>query len=79
MNASLLVSDKPLKIKIDKIDGSIAVLTLSDHQKIEISVKNLPADSKAGDYLFINLLTEKDLTASKKEIAKTILEEILSN
>ena len=79
MNPSLLVSDKPLRVKVEKIDDSAIELSFSDHQKITISPKNLPHQTKVGDYLYLNLLTKEELEMTKKEIAKTILEDILSN
>ncbi|MFH1855418.1 MAG: hypothetical protein ABH810_03395 [bacterium] len=78
INKSLLTSEKPLKVKLSKISENQAKITFSDHQSVEINVKYLPKNSKEGDELYFNLVSEDEFTLTKKEIAKQLLEDILN-
>ena len=78
INQSLLVSERPLKVKVIKIEGGHAKLSFSDNQFVEISTKYLPESSKVGDELYLNLLSEDSLALTKKQIAEKILENILA-
>jgi len=77
MNVSILTSDKPLKVRIKKVAEGRADLILPDNQEITISDKYIPSKSKAGEFLFLNLICEEDLARGKKEIANEVLREIL--
>jgi len=77
MNFSLLTSEKPLRVKVEKIERNSTRLVFSDHQKIEINTKFLPSGTKPGDQLYLNLLSENELNLSRNEIAQEVLKEIL--
>lgn len=78
INKSLLVAEKPLKIKVGKLTGTQARLIMSDNQSFEVHRKYLPENAKTGDELYLSLLDEKSFGASKSQIAKELLEQILS-
>jgi len=78
INQSLLTAEKPLKVRVTSIKENQVKLNFSDNQAFEINKKNLPANTKVGDELYLNLLSEDELGLSKKEIAKKLLENILS-
>lgn len=78
INQSLLVAEKPLKVRVISLKESVAKLGFSDKQSFQISRKYLPGEAKVGDELYFNLLTEEEMGLSKKEIAKQLLENILS-
>jgi hypothetical protein len=77
MNYSLLTSEKPLRVKVEKIENNLVKLVFSDHQTVEINAKFLPEGAKPGDQLYLNLLSESDLNLARGEIAKEVLKEIL--
>jgi hypothetical protein len=78
INQSLLVAEKPLKVRVISIKESMAKLGFSDKQNFQISKKYLPEGAKVGDELYFNLLSEEELSLNKEEIAKKLLENILS-
>jgi len=78
INQNLLLAEKPVRIKIAQIKEGHAKLVFSDNQSVEISQKYLPKGSQVGDELYLNLLTEEQLDITKKEIARQLLEDILS-
>ena len=78
INPSLLISDKPLKLKVGKTESGFTKLIFPDSQSIEISQKYLPKGAKEGEVVFLNLLTENELELSRQDIAKRVLDEILS-
>ena len=78
INKSLLVAEKPLKVRVGKLGSNQAKLLFSDNQSFEINRKYLPASAKAGDELYFNLIGESDFDLTKKEIAKELLEQILT-
>ncbi len=78
INKSLIVAEKPLKIRVGKLSPSIVKLILSDNQSFEINRKYLPASAKTGDELYLNLIDEESFGSTKKEIAQELLEQILS-
>ena len=78
INKSLLVAEKPLKVRVAKLSESQAKLIFSDNQSFEVSRKYLPTSAKPGDELYLNLIGEADFDKDKKEIAKELLEQILS-
>lgn len=77
MNISLLISDKPLKVRLKKIHAEKAELVFGDNQTVTISGKYLPRRVKIGDQFYLNFMSEDDLSKTKKEIAKEVLKEIL--
>lgn len=77
MNASLFTTDKPLKVKLEKIEDHLATLVFSDRQAVEVNAKFIPTRAEVGDYLFLNFLTEDELKLTKQEVAKEILDDIL--
>lgn len=78
INQTLLVAEKPLKVKITKIGENQIKLSFSDQQSVKINKKYLPSESKVGDELYLNLLSEESFGKTKKEIAKELLGDILS-
>ena len=78
MNSSLFTSDRPLKVKIGKIEQNIARLSFSDRQSFEINVKFLPRDARVGDVLYLNLLSESEFEMTRKEVAQAVLDDILN-
>jgi hypothetical protein len=77
INQSLLVAEKPLKVRIASITGAQVKLLFSDRQFVEINKKYLPVNSQVGDELYLNLLNEEGFQMTKKEIAKHLLENLL--
>ncbi len=77
LNSSLIISEKPLKLKITELTENQATLVLPDDQKIIIHPKSLPQGSVLGDYIYLNLLSEEQLSSDKQAVAKAVLEEIL--
>jgi len=78
INPSLLTSDKPLKVKVGKTESGFTKLIFSDRQQVEVSQKYLPKGVAEGESLFLNLLTESELDLTRREIAKKVLDDILS-
>jgi hypothetical protein len=78
MNNSLLTSDKPLKVRLKMAGESRVDLVFPDNQVVTISTKYLPRGAKTGDFLYLNLIDEGDLTRTKKQIAQEVLREILN-
>ena len=64
---------------IDKFDNGIAVLEFSHNQTLTISKKYLPKDTKEGDALQVELLSDNQITKRKQNLAKAILEELLNS
>jgi hypothetical protein len=77
INPSLLISEKPLKLKVGEVSVTQAVLNLPDDQQICIHPKFLPPDISKGDFVFLNLLSENELNNKKEDVAQAVLEEIL--
>jgi hypothetical protein len=78
INKSLLVAERPLKVRVGKLTDNQVKLVLSDNQIFEVSRKYLPESAKLGDELYLNLIAEEDFDKTKKEIAKELLEQILA-
>ena len=78
INSSLLTSEKPLRVKTGETNGDKVKLTFSDNQAIEVSSKYLPKKAKPGDVLYLSLITEDELELNRKEIARAVLDDILS-
>ena len=78
INKNLLVAEKPLKVKVVAVRENHVKLSFSDQQMVEINKKYLPSESKVGDELYLSLLSESGFAKTKKEVAKELLEDILS-
>lgn len=72
-----LYCDKPLKVRVEKIGDNSTKLVFNDGQSIKINSKFLPAQAKEGQVVYLSLLAEDELQASKHEVAKALLDEIL--
>jgi competence transcription factor ComK len=77
INNMLLTAEKPLKVRIDKIENSKAQLWFSDNQTIEINVKYLPQKASVGDMIYLSLVSDEELGFTKKQIATELLDQIL--
>lgn len=66
------------KITIDRFEDDKAVLKTSDNKTIIWPTKKLPENVKEGDILLFTIQTENEKTTKNKELAKTILNEILN-
>ncbi|MBU4216438.1 DUF3006 domain-containing protein [Candidatus Parcubacteria bacterium] len=66
------------KITIDRFEDDKAVLKTSDNKTIIWPTKKLPENIKEGDVLLFTIQTENEKTIRNKELAKTILNEILN-
>jgi hypothetical protein len=66
------------KITIDRFEDDKAVLKTDDNKTIIWPIKKLPDNIKEGDILTFTIFTETEKTAKNKELAKTILNEILN-
>jgi len=73
----LLTAEKPLKVRIDKIENSRAQVSFSDHQIVSISEKYLPHGAVVGDMIYLSLISEDELRLTKKQIATELLDQIL--
>ncbi|NQT50333.1 DUF3006 domain-containing protein [Candidatus Kuenenbacteria bacterium] len=67
-----------LKATIDRIEEDKAVLIFDDGQKLIVPINKLPANSTAGKVLELNLIANEDVTEEKENLAKDVLNEILS-
>jgi hypothetical protein len=77
LNPHLLTSDKPLKVKVRKIDGNLACLGFSDGQQFEVNLKFIPKSAKVGQSLYLSLVDEDKLETERGVVAKAVLDEIL--
>lgn len=66
------------KITIDRFEDDKAILKTSDSKTIIWPTQKLPENVKEGDVLIFTIHTENEKTAKNKELAKTILNEILN-
>lgn len=74
---SLYIQEKPLKVTIEKIDGDKVIICFFATQRILLPKKYLPANIKIKDTFYIDFVASKDMDNNKKEIARSILQEIL--
>ena len=65
--------------EIERFEGTMAVIKLSDNQKLLWQIKNLPDDLKEGDKIKIILSTSQTEQAEREKISKTILNQILKS
>lgn len=77
LNPHLFTSEKPLKVKLDCVDGNNARLVFSDNQIISINAKFLPKNAKKGDVLYLSIVSEGHLDLERGKVAKAVLDEIL--
>ena len=77
LNPHLLTADKPLKVKVEAIDGNSAKLVFSDSQTISVNVKFLPRDAKKGDVIYLSIVSKECLDLEREKVAKAVLDEIL--
>lgn len=76
----------PLRCSLDRFEGHTAVLLFDDAdllgpltgQELVLPKRVLPAGTKQGDSLVIELLTDQQATESKEQIARKVLEDILN-
>lgn len=74
---SLYIQEKPLKATIEKIDGDKVLVSFLGTQKIVLPKKYLPSKAKPKDTFYIDFIASEAMQNNKKEIARSILEEIL--
>lgn len=65
--------------EIERFEGTMAVIKLSDNQKLLWQIKNLPDDLKEGDKVKIILSTSQTEQTEREKISKTILNQILKS
>lgn len=63
---------------IDRIEESIAVIAFPDGQKLNLPIGKLPHDCKQGDVLQFGITKDADASTKNQELAKDVLNEILS-
>jgi len=76
----------PLRCTIDRFEGHTGVLLFDESdllgpltgQELVLPKRLLPAGSKEGDTLVVELLTDKQATEAKEDIARKVLEDILN-
>jgi len=64
---------------IERFEGTMAVIKLSDSQKIFWPIKNLPEDLKEGQDVRIILSTDESDEQQRDQISTTILNQILKS
>ncbi len=67
-----------ITVTIDRFEGDKAVLITNDKQAINWPKDKLPQTAKEGTVLEINIIDSKDKTNNNKQLAKDILNEILT-
>ncbi|MBU1177893.1 hypothetical protein KJ903_01615 [Patescibacteria group bacterium] len=67
-----------LRVTLVKIENEQAYLTLEDEQQIKWPKAKLPANLMVGESFYLVAAKEINTEKQKKELAKTILEEILN-
>lgn len=78
MSKNLL--DRQVKCTLDKVNNKELVLCieiLDIKQHLTLPSCYLPKSCKKGDIIYLELFTQKNLQDNKKQLAYTILEEIL--
>lgn len=78
INNSLLTAEKPLRVRIEKIEDSQARLVFSDSQAFKVNIKYLPKEASVGDMIYLSLVSEEELSLTKKEVASELLDQILN-
>ncbi len=67
-----------IKITIDRFEGGKAVLKTEDNNEIIWPKDNLPEQAREGMILNFNITDDAQAEKEKKELAKDILNEILT-
>ena len=67
-----------LRVTLTKLEAEEALLTLEDGQKIKWPKAKLPANLTVGESFYLVVSKEVNTEKQRKELAKTILEEILN-
>ena len=62
---------------VDRFEGGKAVLRFSDNQELVISKKFLHPQTKAGQAINLEFLTDKEETRRRENLAGAILKEII--
>lgn len=71
--------NKFLKAYLDRFENDLAVIILADKQKIIIPKQYLDKNIKEGAELLIEIKSIEKQEQSNRDIAKSLLNEILSN
>ncbi|MEZ5334349.1 MAG: DUF3006 domain-containing protein [Methanolobus sp.] len=66
------------KVSLDRVEGNIAVLLVRDEEsiKIDIPMSLLPAGSKEGDILAINIVKDERESEDAKERVSSLLDKL---
>ena len=68
-----------LELTIDRFENEKAVLKTANNNTIFWPKENLPENIKEGSVLTVSIKTKEEKELEKKQLAKDILNEILSN
>lgn len=66
------------KVSLDRVEGNIAVLLVRDEESIKIDIPTslLPAGSKEGDILDINIVKDEKESEDAKERVSSLLDKL---
>ena len=67
-----------LRATLVRVEGELALLSLEGKQQIKWPKDKLPANLTVGESFYLVVSKEVNTEKQKKELAKTILEEILN-
>ena len=67
-----------IKVKLERIETEIAVLTSEDNKEFIWPVAKLPAGAAIGSVFYISLTPEPEDEEETRRVAKVMLEEILN-
>jgi len=67
-----------IKLTIDRFEGEKAVLKTDSGHNIAWPKNNLPDNCHEGSILFFNITTEEGFEEQKRNLAKSVLNEILN-
>lgn len=67
-----------MKLVIDRIEGDLAVMLISENEEIslDIPLKYLPPEAKAGDYFNVSFTPDLESRAAAQERTKELLKEL---
>ncbi len=66
-----------MKAVVDRIEGDYAVVLFEGHQvKVDIPLVLLPKSTKEGDWLTVDIKSDKNTTASMYQKNKELLEKL---
>ena len=69
---------KRLKAVLDRFEGETAIIIFADNQKINIPKDFLGKDVKEGSAINITFSSDLDEETNKRELARSLLNEILN-